>query len=105
MMPVSKSNPTSICVLILLLTSFLLLFGLQNITDIYAKKSYDKIMLLDPNFKVEAIAKGLKFSTGMAMLDNGDMLVIEKDSGNILIIQNVIKFYPALAIFNVANTS
>lgn len=105
MMPVSKSNPTSICVLILLLTSFLLLFGLQNITDIYAKKSYDKIMLLDPNFKVEAIAKGLKFSTGMAMLDNGDMLVIEKDSGNILRIQNGIKLDPVLATVTVANTS
>ena len=84
---------------------YLLFIGLQNIADGYAGKSYDKIMVLDSNLKVERVFEGLKFSTGMAMLNDGDIIVIEKNSGNVLRIHNGSETSRIIANVNVANMS
>ena len=42
----------------------------------------------DPNLKVEAIAKGLHIPTSMAFLGPNDILVLEKNTGNVLRVLN-----------------
>lgn len=44
--------------------------------------------LKDPNLKVELIARGLNFPTGIDFLDNHDFLVLEKNTGNVYRIIN-----------------
>jgi glucose/arabinose dehydrogenase len=42
----------------------------------------------DQSLKVETVAKGLTLPTSMAFLDENNMLVLEKDSGNVRLITN-----------------
>src|SRR5919109_219345 len=42
----------------------------------------------DPNLKVEVVAKGLHVPTSMAFLGPDDILVLEKNSGNVLRVLN-----------------
>jgi glucose/arabinose dehydrogenase len=57
----------------------------------------------DPNLKVEMVFKGLKFPTSMAFLDQGDILVLEKNNGTVQrIVNGTIQPQPMLDV-NVAN--
>ena len=42
------------------------------------------ILLKDSNLEVEIVAEGLKFPTGMAFLNQNEILVLEKDEGKVL---------------------
>ena len=42
------------------------------------------ILLEDSNLEVEIVAEGLKFPTGMAFLNQNEILVLEKDEGKVL---------------------
>jgi glucose/arabinose dehydrogenase len=44
--------------------------------------------MANPNFEVEVIATGIEFPSDMAFLGTGDILVLEKNSGNVLRIKN-----------------
>ena len=44
--------------------------------------------LKDPNLKVELVARGLDFPTGIDFLGNHDFLVLEKNTGNLFRIVN-----------------
>ncbi|HZI78755.1 MAG TPA: PQQ-dependent sugar dehydrogenase [Vicinamibacterales bacterium] len=44
--------------------------------------------MLDPALTVETVVAGLTTPIGMAFIDDGDMLVIEKDTGRVLRVQN-----------------
>lgn len=50
--------------------------GPANITNIVKMPS-----LSDPNLKIESVATGFDFSTGIAFLDNNDILLLEKNTG------------------------
>src|SRR5215475_11667018 len=60
-------------------------------THFYANAAYTKAVpaaagpiINDPNLKVETLFKGLKIPTSMAFLGPNDILVLEKNSGNVL---------------------
>jgi len=42
----------------------------------------------DPNLKVEVVAKGLQIPTSMAFLGPDNILVLEKNTGNVLRVLN-----------------
>jgi aldose sugar dehydrogenase len=48
----------------------------------------DKSVVNDPNFKTELVAQGLDFPTTMAFLGQNDILVLEKDKGQVQRIVN-----------------
>lgn len=54
-----------------------------NITDIANKPS-----LSDPSLKIESVATGFDFPTNIAFLGNDDILVLEKNTGNVFRIIN-----------------
>jgi aldose sugar dehydrogenase len=58
----------------------LTIFGLIT-TPCHSVAAYPTI--LDPNLKVETVAKGIRFPTSMAFLAKDDILVLEKDNGTI----------------------
>src|SRR5215475_3221304 len=60
-------------------------------THFYANAAYNKAVpaaagptINDPNLKAELVFKGLKIPTSMAFLGPNDILVLEKNSGNVL---------------------
>ena len=60
-------------------------------TYFYANAAYTKAVpaaagpaINDPNLKAEVVFKGLKIPTSMAFLGPNDILVLEKNSGNVL---------------------
>lgn len=64
-------------------------------TYFYANAAYTKAVpaaagptINDPNLKVEVVFKGLRIPTSMAFLGHNDILVLEKNSGNVLRILN-----------------
>lgn len=67
-----------------------------------AFSSIDRPVINDPNLKVELIFKRLNVTTTMAFLGPNDILVLEKDTGNVLRIVNGALSSPALVHVNVA---
>jgi aldose sugar dehydrogenase len=67
-----------------------------------AFSSIDKPVINDPNLKVELIFKRLNVTTTMAFLGPNDILVLEKDTGNVLRIVNGALSSPALVHVNTA---
>jgi aldose sugar dehydrogenase len=61
------------------------------------------ITLSDPNLKIEVFAKGLKKPTNMAFLEDGDVLVLEKQNGKVRKIIDGIHLRQPLLDVNVAN--
>ncbi|MGC2599453.1 MAG: PQQ-dependent sugar dehydrogenase [Nitrososphaeraceae archaeon] len=64
-------------------------------TYFYANAAYTKALpavagptIIDPNLKAEVVFKGLKIPTSMAFLAPNNILVLEKNSGNVLRILN-----------------
>ena len=67
-----------------------------------AFSSINKPVINDPNLKVELIFKRLNVTTTMAFLGPNDILVLEKDTGNVLRIVNGALSSPALVHVNAA---
>ncbi len=62
-------------------------------------------MFADPRLQVEQVVKGFGFATGMAFLDSHNILVIEKNTGKVVLIKHgQISRKPVLDV-NVANDS
>ena len=57
--------------------------GSANITNIVIKP-----LLSDPNLKIESVATGFDFPTGIAFLGNNDILLLEKNTGKVYRIVN-----------------
>src|SRR2546426_3849630 len=67
-----------------------------------AVSSINKPVINDPNLKAELIFKRLNVTTTMAFLGPNDILVLEKDTGNVLRIVNGALSLPALVHVNAA---
>ncbi len=65
---------------------------------------YEDVKILDPKLKFDVVATGFKFPTGMAFLGNNDLLLIEKNTGNVIRVQNGTESKPLLTL-NIANQS
>lgn len=91
---------------ILILISTVIITSIGYISPISAKtKPYTDISLTDPTLKFQPVASGFEFPTGMAFVGPNDILVIEKNTGNVIRIQNGIKLDQPLLHVNVANMS
>jgi aldose sugar dehydrogenase len=71
----------------------------------YAKKRYNNVSLTDSGLRVEEVARGPKFATGMAFLSQDDIVMIEKNTGKVIRIQNGARLDQPLLTVNVANVS
>jgi glucose/arabinose dehydrogenase len=79
------------------------------ITNIISSTSFNAAngepLMNDPNLKAEIVATGLDFPTTMAFYGSDDTLVLEKNTGNVIRIQNGSEFNNPLLSLNVANQS
>jgi glucose/arabinose dehydrogenase len=90
---------------ILVLVSIIII-SIGYVSSIYAKaKSYGGISLTDPTLKFQPVATEFEFPTGMAFVGLNDILVIEKNTGNVIRIQNGIELDKPLLHVNIANMS
>jgi aldose sugar dehydrogenase len=86
----------TIIVVIILISSSILSNGFQNNKNRFAAYAvYTRALptaggptVDDPNLKVEVVAKGLHIPTTMAFLGPNDILVLEKNTGNVLRVLN-----------------
>jgi aldose sugar dehydrogenase len=105
---------TQVKYMILLLLFFFITPGLIVSNQIYCVGIADALQtkmetkgpsMENPNFGIEVIATGIEFPSDMAFLDTNDILVLEKNSGNVLrIINGQILDRPLLEV-NVSNSS
>ncbi len=65
---------------------------------------YGDIKIMDPKLKFDVVATGFKLPTGMAFLGNNDLLLIEKNTGNVIRVQNGTETKLLLTL-NIANQS
>jgi len=80
--------------------------GLNCVENTYAKvRTYENVKINDPGLTFEEFARGPKFSTGMAFLNQNDVLLIEKNTGKVMRIQNGNRLDEPLLTVNVANGS
>ncbi|MEP6576534.1 MAG: PQQ-dependent sugar dehydrogenase [Nitrososphaerota archaeon] len=82
----------------------LLLISNNNSSVFGQEDKYEDINITDLGLKFEVIAKGFEFPTGMAFLRDNDLLMIEKNTGNVIRIQNGIESKPLLTL-DIANQS
>jgi aldose sugar dehydrogenase len=79
------------------------------ITNIISSTSFNAAngepLINDPNLKAEIVATELDFPTAMAFYGSDDTLVLEKNTGNVIRIQNGSEFNSPLLSLNVANQS
>ena len=68
-------------------------------------KTYEDINITDSNLRFQPIASGFEFPTGMAFLSLDDILVIEKNTGNVIRIKNGTELKEPVMHVNVANMS
>lgn len=68
-------------------------------------KSYEDLNIIDKNLTFQPVASGFAFPTGMAFLGIDDILVIEKNTGNVIRIQNGTEQKEPILHVNVANLS
>ena len=61
--------------------------------------------MTDSNLRFQPIASGFEFPTGMAFLSLDDILVIEKNTGNVIRIKNGTELKEPVLHVNVANMS
>jgi aldose sugar dehydrogenase len=100
------------CKFIYLISLFTILASIIIIYDGYFSsvfatkaKSYKDVNITDPNLTFQPIASGFEFPTGMAFLGLNDILVIEKNTGNVIRIQNGTELKEPILHVNVANLS
>lgn len=76
----------------------------NNISVFGQKDKSEEINFTDSRLKFEVVASGIDFPTGMAFLGDNDILVIEKNTGNVIRVQKGIESKPLLTV-SVANES
>jgi aldose sugar dehydrogenase len=76
-------------------------------SSIHAKKpkSYKDVNIIDKGLMFEPVASGFDFPTGMVFIGENDMIVIEKNTGQVIRIQNGTELQEPLLQVNIANTS
>ena len=80
--------------------------GLNCVENTYAKvRTYENVKLTDAGLTFEEFARAPKFATAMAFLSQDDVILIEKNTGKIIRIQNGTKLDEPLLTVNVANVS
>jgi aldose sugar dehydrogenase len=90
---------TSLPIIIILIVFFLIFMLI--ITSEQTASAYP--IIKDPNLKVEIVAEGITFPTNMAFLANDDILVLEKNTGEVKrVINGIIQPNPLLDL-DVAN--
>ena len=57
-------------------------------TTAFANQSIPQPSLSDSNLKIEVVAKGFDFPTSMAFLGKNDIILLEKNTGNIIRLLN-----------------
>jgi aldose sugar dehydrogenase len=83
-----------------------LCLGLNCVENTYAKvRTYENVKLTDAGLTFDEFARAPKFATGMAFLSQDDVILIEKNTGKIIRIQNGTKLDEPLLTVNVANVS
>lgn len=91
------------------IAGFILVFlaiGHTNNISVFAKKeNYEQVNISDSRIKFEVVASGFNFPTGMQFIGSNDFLVIEKNTGNVIRIQNGTTLGKPLLTLNVANQS
>jgi aldose sugar dehydrogenase len=72
-----------------ILTSIILIYD-GYFSSIFAKKpkSYKDVNIIDPGLTVQPVGSGFEFPTGMAFMGPNDIIVIEKNTGKVIRIQN-----------------
>ena len=80
-------------------------YYLSSSSSAKKSKSYGDVVFTDPGISIKPIASGFGFPTGMAFIGPDDILVIEKNTGNVIRIQNGIVLDRPLLHVNVANMS
>ena len=91
--------------------SMIIIMSLSIITSnniFYAEAKSQKFKELpivnDRNLEIQVYAHGFKFTTGMAFLGANDLLLIEKNTGRVILVHNGTKV-DTIFDANVANTS
>jgi len=87
------------------ITIFLLVGHLNNNPVFSQEEKYEQVNISDSRLKFEVVASGFDFPTGMAIIGPSDFLVIEKNTGNVIRIQNGIVLDKPLLTVSVANQS
>ena len=104
-----NNHLTLSCIVIVLTIFFGLQVCLNNISGIFAqveqRERYRNINIADSSLRFEIVAKGLKFPTGMAFLGPNDFLITEKNTGNLIRIQNGTKLENPLLTVHISNDS
>ncbi len=86
----SQGLPTRVLLLLLLM----ILPLVQPSNFLYAEPTFR-----DSNLKAELVTQGLNSPTSMAFLDKSNILVLEKNSGNVLLVSNgVLQKHPILKV-------
>jgi glucose/arabinose dehydrogenase len=78
---------------------------MNNISVFGQKEKYELVNISDSRLKFDVVASGFDFPTGMAIIGQNDFLVIEKNTGNVIRIQNGIELNKPLLTLSVANQS
>lgn len=68
-------------------------------------KSYNDVILADSRLTSRQIASGFGFPTGMVFIEPDEILVIEKNTGRVILIQNGIELDKPVIDVNIANNS
>src|SRR5918912_991805 len=88
--------------LILFLTIFPIALIFNNIiSDRYSNyaAAQGEPTIKDPSLKVDVLTQGLSLPTSMAFIDNNNILVLEKETGNVRLISNgVLQPNPVLKV-------
>ena len=71
----------------------------------YAKERTYKVNITDPGLTFDEVARGPKFATGMAFLNQDDIILIEKNTGKVIRVQNGTRIEEPMLTVNVANVS
>ena len=105
-----KNNYCNVMIWITILSAILLLaMWMDYFVSVSGQgkqtKKYDDLNINDSNLKFDVVARGFKFPTGMAFLGPNDILVTEKNTGNVIRIQNGIKLDKPILTVNVSNQS
>jgi glucose/arabinose dehydrogenase len=105
-----KNNYCNVMIWITILSAILLLaMWMDYFVSVSGQgkqtKKYDDLNITDSNLKFDVVARGFKFPTGMAFLGPNDILVTEKNTGNVIRIQNGIKLDKPILTVNVSNQS
>ena len=92
------TNLRKILFIILFLTVILSVYYFVTDNNIYYIIAQEPT-IKDPNLQVETIVEGLSLPTGMAFIDNNNILVLEKEKGTVRLVSNgILQEEPVLEV-------